>query len=144
MMEDRAFAASVAQIDPIMRIADYLAGETDALRRFAPCDLTRGNGIKAQALLELTRHARTLRGIVDKSADNKSAADRSVDNRSADNKGALRAALETLRARIVENQSAVALHLEAARTLNAVIVAAVERDGSDRTYSRVNRSRRPS
>lgn len=112
-------AERMARIDPIGRIADYLAAETDALRRFAPCDLLRGNHVKSQALLELTRHARTLAGRGDDPD--------------------LRGALETLRTRLVENGAALALNLDAARTLNAIIVEAVERDVSDRTYGRAKK-----
>ena len=115
-------AAQTPLTEPILRIATYLAAETAMLRRFAPCDLARGNQIKAQALLELMRHARSLAGRGDPG---------------------LRNALEMLRTRLAENQAALTLHLDAARTVNAIIVAAVERDGSDRTYGRAARRSGP-
>lgn len=108
--------ASAAQIEPIQRIADHLATETAALRAFAPCDLAHGNQLKSQALLELTRHARRLQ-TMPANAD-------------------LRAALVMLRERLIANQEAVRVHLDAARTLTSLMVGAIERDASDRTYSR--------
>ena len=116
-----AAPAVAGQIEPILRIAEHLASETDALRRFAPCDLAHGNLVKSQALLELTRHSRRLQGTPPNAE--------------------LRAALVALRERLVANQQAVQVHLDAARTLTELMVDAIERDASDRTYSRQSRGR---
>ena len=115
MIEAIRIDAPNGPIGPIQRITACLRSETETLRRFAPVDLDHGIQIKSQALLELTRQARLLAGTRPEPA--------------------LGEALIGLRESLAENAAAVALHLDAARKVSALIVGALERDMSDLTYS---------
>ena len=105
-----------AQTAPILRLAGTLEEETAALGRFETVDLSASAHVKSQALLELMRLSRSLaRSLPD---------------------AALRDAIDLLRRRLQENMAAISVHLDAARQVTAIMVEAIERDQSDRTYSR--------
>ncbi len=110
-----AEASDAGLLGPVTRLNAFLAAETLALRSFAPHDLEAGNRVKSEALLDLTRRLRVVGG--------------------APAGPVLRAALDELRRNLSDNQAALGVHLQAARTISAMVVRAVEHEQSDRTYS---------
>jgi hypothetical protein len=97
------------------RAARVVEAETAALRDRTQIDLDASNRLKSEALLDLTRRLRVCRAP---SSD-----------------AALRAAVERLQQSLADNQALLAMHIDAARTVAAVIVKALKDDTSDTTYA---------
>lgn len=113
-------AASKAAIVPmleisIQRLEDIVEQETAALKGRKVIDLKGFNDRKSQALLELTRALRMLKG--------------------AGPDAALAARIGTLKAKLAANQAALRLHLEAVREIATALSDAIRHSESDGTYT---------
>ena len=104
--------------DAIDRLERLIDAETQALSACQPLDYREFNDRKSQILLELTRAARNL-------------GDAELDATAASR-------LREVRAKLADNQAALATHLKAAKAISSLIAGAIRDRESDGTYS--NRS----
>ncbi|CAO4175876.1 flagellar protein FlgN [Methylorubrum populi] len=99
----------------LKRLEATIEAETEALAANAAFDLAAINRAKSQSLLELTRLARSVEG---EALD----ADTGI-------------VLARLRDKLVRNQEAVALHLQAVEEIGDVLQASLQAAESDGTYT---------
>ena len=106
----------------IQRLEEIVDQETLALKTRKAINLKEFNDRKSQALLELTRSLRHMQG--------------------AESDPALAARVGTLKAKLVLNQAALNVHLEAVREISNSLADVIRHADSDGTYTQASASRR--
>jgi hypothetical protein len=103
-------------LEPVLlRLEEVIDQETEALRSRKGVDLKAFNDRKGQALLELTRLLRHVKGGAGNSQ--------------------LMARMEMLRAKLEVNRAALKMHLEAVREIAETLSDAIQDAESDGTYT---------
>lgn len=99
----------------LARLEEIVDQETAALKSRQPIDLNEFNNRKSQALLELTRMLRSMQGVetIPEAA----------------------ARVGSLKAKLVLNQQALKMHLEAVREISTTLADAIRHAESDGTYT---------
>lgn len=106
----------------IQRLEEIVDQETLALKTRKAVNLKEFNDRKSQALLELTRSLRHMQG--------------------AESDPTLAARVGTLKAKLVLNQAALNVHLEAVREISNSLADVIRHADSDGTYTQASASRR--
>lgn len=114
---------AAALLRAVQRATTAVRDETEQLRLNVTPDLARHRREKDMSLLDLTRQDKALAG--------------------ADPGPQVREALASLKQAVIENQSMLRIHLQAARQISKILIDVVMDAESDRTYDRRHARRLP-